>query len=102
MIVRRGYRFRLYPTSEQIERLGQWENALRWLWNHAHCERVAKLEEGFLQPTAFDQTNDLTPLRKALPWLAEVPRNVCAQLLVELDKAWQRYFAKLGGRPRQF
>jgi hypothetical protein len=44
--------------------------------------------------TAFDQINELKALRAELPWLADVPRNVCAQLLVELDKAWQRCFKK--------
>jgi putative transposase len=50
--------------------------------------------------TSFDQINELTGLRADLPWFAEVPRNVCAQLLVELDKAWQRCFKKLGRQPR--
>jgi putative transposase len=30
----------------------------------------------------------------------DVPRNVCAQLLIELDKAWQRCFQRLGRQPR--
>ncbi len=51
-------------------------------------------------PSAFDQMNELTELRAALPWLADVPRNVCSQLLVELEKAWQRCFAKLARAPR--
>ena len=51
-------------------------------------------------PTAFDQNSELTALRAELPWLADVPRNVCTQLLVELDKAWQRCFAKLARAPR--
>lgn len=100
MLVRRSYRFRLYPTLDQVERLTAWENALRSLWNMAHGERLAKFEAGYLMPTAFDQTNDLKALRKALPWLADVPRNVCAQLFIELDKAWQWYFAKLADKPR--
>lgn len=100
MKIRRSYRYRIYPTFKQIELLGAWEGALRWLWNHANGERIAKLEAGFLQPTAIDQINDLTPLRKALSWLAAVPRNVCAQLLMELDRAWQRFFSKLGDKPR--
>jgi putative transposase len=77
-----------------------WEHALRWLWNSAHAERVAKLESGYAQPTAFDQINDLTALRAGIPWLADVPRNVCAQTLVELDRAWQRGFAKIAQMPR--
>jgi hypothetical protein len=50
-------------------------------------------------PTAFDQMLELTALRAELPWLADVPRDICAQLLVELDKAWQRCFKRIGGRP---
>jgi putative transposase len=100
VLVHRGERYRIYPTTEQVERLTAWESALRWLWNHAHAERVVKLEFNYQQPTSFDQINDLTPLRKALPWLADVPRDVCAQMLVELDRAWQRGFKKLARMPR--
>jgi putative transposase len=100
VLLRRGERYRLYLTPAQAERLGAWEGALRWLWNHAHTERVAKLEAGYVVPTAFDQIHDLRAVRKALPWLEDVPRDVCAQLLVELDKAWQRGFKKLARMPR--
>jgi putative transposase len=42
----------------------------------------------------------LTALRAELPWLADVPRDVLTQLLVELDKAWRRCFKKLARAPR--
>lgn len=100
VLIRRSRRYRLYPTPEQTARVSGWEHALRWLWNLMHAERVAKLEFDRKQPTAFDQINSLTRFRAALPWLAEVPRNVCAQMLVELDKAWQRGFGKLAKMPR--
>lgn len=51
-------------------------------------------------PTAFDQIGDLKELRAQATWLADVPRDVCAQLLVELDKAWQRRFRRLCLAPR--
>lgn len=100
MLIRRGERYRLYPTPAQAARLAAWEGALRWLWNHAHTERLAKLEAAFLAPRAFDQIHDLTALRAGLGWLADVPRDVCAQALVELDQAWQRGFKKLARLPR--
>lgn len=100
MLIRRGERYRLYPAPAQVERLTAWENALRWLWNNGHAERVAKYEAGYRLPTAFDQINGLTALRRSTPWLADVPRNVCAQALIELDKAWQRAFAKIAEGPR--
>lgn len=98
----KAFRYRVYPTPAQVARLAQWESALRFLWNLALEQRksgYARPRDERRFPTAFDQINELTELRAALPWLAEVPRNVSAQLLVELDKAWQRCFAKLARAP---
>ncbi|HEV8639860.1 MAG TPA: transposase [Methylomirabilota bacterium] len=100
MVLRRGFRYRLYPTPEQEARLRAWEGALRALWNAAHEQRFLYLRRGARQRSAFDQINQLTELRAEVPWLADVPRNVCAQLLVDLDAAWQRCFKGLAGRPR--
>ena len=103
MEIRKTFRYRIYPTPDQEARLGEWENALRWLWNLAMEQRLmglARVSYHRIYPTAFDQINELKALRAEAPWLADVPRNVCAQLLVELDKAWQRCFKKLARRPR--
>jgi transposase len=99
----------LYPKSapvlpiRQAARLDAWEGALRFLWNLAHEQRLMGLRtvrDRRRYYTAFDQQLELTDLRAEVPWLAEVPRNVCAQLLAELDKAWQRTFKKLASSPR--
>jgi putative transposase len=81
----------------------RWECALRFLWNIAHEQRLsgyARLTGERKFPSAFDQINELTELRKELDWLSDVPRNVCAQLLVELDKAWQYCFSRLKNAPK--
>ncbi len=103
VLVSKAFRYRVYPTQEQVARLNAWEGALRFLWNLALEQRKLGLSRPRCErvyPTAFDQINELTELRAALPWLADVPRNVCSQLLVELDRAWQRCFAKLARAPR--
>ncbi len=97
----KSYRYRVYPTAQQEAKLIRWESALRFLWNLAHEQRLSGLSRTDKRyPTAFDQINELTALRTELSWLADVPRNVCSQLLVELDKAWQRCFKRLGRAPR--
>jgi putative transposase len=99
----KAFRYRVYPTSAQIDRVAAWESALRFLWNLALEQRklgYARPKGERVYPTAFDQINELTELRAAFPWLADVPRNVCSQLLVELEKAWQRCFARLARSPR--
>ena len=101
VLTSKAFRYRVYPTDAQIERYGQWESALRFLWNLALEQRLMGLHRTDKRyPTAFDQINELTDLRADLPWLANVPRNVCAQLLVELDKAWQRCFKRMARAPR--
>jgi putative transposase len=103
MLVREAFRYRFYPTREQEARLLAWEAALRFLWNLALEQRrmgLARPHDERIFLTAFDQINQLTDLRADLPWLADVPRNVCAQLLVELDRGWQRCFKRLARAPR--
>ena len=103
MKIVKAFRYRVYPTSAQVARIEAWQHALRFLWNLSHDQRLlgmARPKGERRYPTAFDQMKELTELRAALPWLADVPRNVCSQLLVELEKAWQRCFLKLARAPR--
>lgn len=103
VLVHKAFRFRVYPNTAQVARLRQWDGALRFLWNIANRQRLygyARPRGERVFPTAFDQMRELTELRASLPWLADVPRNVCEQLLVELDKAWQRCFSRLARAPR--
>ncbi len=103
VVTSKAFRYRVYPTASQIERFDRWERALRFLWNLALEQRLLGLDRPKgerIYPSAFDQMLELTELRKELPWLSDVPRNVCAQLLVELDKAWQRCFKRIAKAPR--
>lgn len=101
MRIHKAYRYRVYPTSVQQATLTHWQDALRFLWNLANEQRhmgLTRTDKRY--PTAFDQIKQLTELRAELPWLAEVPRSLSAQLLVELDRAWQRCFKRIARRPR--
>lgn len=102
MIVRKAFRYRIYPSPEQAARLDRWGDALRFLWNLANEQRrisYAHPRDYRTYPSAFDQALELTGLRADLPWLADVPRDVSMQLLANLDTAWQRCFKRLGREP---
>jgi hypothetical protein len=45
VLLHRGYRYRIYPTPAQVERLTGWEAALRFLWNVANEQRVLELKQ---------------------------------------------------------
>ena len=99
----KAFRFRVYPTAAQVTLLGAWTDGLRFLWNLAHQQRLMGLQtvrDRRHYYSAYDQINELTELRAQAPWVAAVPRNVCAQLLMELDKAWQRAFRRTAQPPR--
>jgi putative transposase len=97
----KSFRYRIYPTAKQKDRFARWECSLRFLWNIAHEQRLMGLSRTDKRyPTAFSQMKELTDLRADLPWLADVPRNVCGQLLTELDNAWQYCFKKINRAPR--
>jgi putative transposase len=103
MMIRKTFRYRVYLSPEQDERARRWEGTLRFVWNLALEQRLlglSRLKGAKIYRTAFDQINELKALRAEADWLADVPRNVMAQILVELDKAWQRCFKKLARQPR--
>lgn len=101
MLIRRSVRYRIYPSLAQKARLASWESGLRWLWNLGNEQRWMGLQRTDKRyPTAFDQINDLTDLREALPWFRDIPRCASEQLLVALDKAWQCYLRRITKAPR--
>lgn len=103
MILNRGFRYRIYPTAEQAARLDRWSDALRFLWNLAHEQRLMGYahQRGFRHyPTFFSQSKELTGLRAELPWLGDVPHNIASRLLGDLDDAWLRCFKQIDGTPK--
>lgn len=102
-MIHKNFRYRVYPTAAQVERLEAWANASRFLWNLANEQRLLGLARSRSERryyTAYDQQLELKELRAELPWLADVPRDACAHLLERLDVAWQRCFKKLDRAPR--
>lgn len=96
----RAYRFRAYPTAQQAAKAVEWQGPLRYLWNLANEQRLIGLtrtDRRFV--TAVEQQRELTDIRRDTPWLAALPRGAEAQLLVELDRAWQNRFRGGVGSP---
>ncbi|RYZ14581.1 MAG: transposase, partial [Myxococcaceae bacterium] len=50
-------------------------------------------------PSFYDQKKEATLLRAEVDWLADVPANVCQDLLQRLDRAWQRCFDQGARQP---
>ena len=74
MIQRKAFKYRVYPTVEQLATLERWIGALRFIWNLANEQRLlwmARPRGGGRYLTGFDQGRQLTEVRREVPpWIA--------------------------------
>ena len=101
-VVNRAFKFRLYPTTAQDAELREYERQLRWLYNLAHEQRLLALgRPRGEQPRVdyFSQSKEMTLLMAVFDQLARVVCCARQEILRDLDKAWQRWRKRLGGKP---
>ena len=99
----RSFKYRLYPTRDQAEILGQWVGVTRLVYNLALEQRrvfwrqfLANEGRSISMPS---QGRELTALRKQYEWIEAVPRDGLDAALNDLDKAFGAFF-KGGGYPK--
>lgn len=93
MIVRKGYRFRIYPTPEQEVLFRRTIGACRFVRNLCLEQKV--LERHRSQPrslSAWSQGAELGALKAELPWLREVPHHALVQAIADLHKGFKAFF----------
>lgn len=108
MNVLRGFRYRIYPTAEQLARLNEWEIALKLVWNTALSQRFHRLQQWHHGMNVghvgnLEQQAQLRPAREASEWLADCPSRAQQVALQDLDAAWRKWMASRSeghGRPR--
>ena len=97
-----AYRFRFYPTPEQVNLLNRTFGCVRVVYNRARAMREAAWTER-KEKCGFTQTNAmLTALKKApeLSWLNEVSSVPLQQCLRHLDTAYRNFFRKTARYPQ--
>jgi len=96
-----GYKFRIYPTSAQIQQIQRTFGCCRFVWNHYLALRK-KLYEQYGKTMNYNAcSGDMTQLKKALSWLKEVDATALQSSLRDLDMAYQNFFrrVKQGQKP---
>ncbi len=89
------YRFRLYPTPAQAKILDDTLETCRHLYNDSLDERSKEQRVGF-----WDQKQLLTLRKPDNKYYKQVHSQVLKDVLLRLDKAYQRFFRKLARYPR--
>ena len=89
-----SYKFRIYPTDEQIILIIKSFGCARWVYNHFLNECAASISAGVSRPTYYDCHSKLTELKKATDtvWLAEPDKFAVENALKDLDAAFRNHF----------
>ena len=88
------YKFRLYPTRQQEEKLDETVETCRRLYNSLLAERMET------RTGVFDQMHLITQRRAEDKFLKQVQSHVLQDVAKRLDKAYGAFFAKLSRYPR--
>ncbi len=99
-MLRRGFRYRLYPTAEQARLMEHVAGATRFVYNLALEQRRDFWRQARASGIVFNhvsQGREVTQLRRECDWLRAAPADALAQALRDLDKAFSNFFT---GRAR--
>lgn len=91
-----SYKFRLYPTKAQQERISQNFGCCRYVFNHFLAQRQEQYIETGKAPTRFMQDKSLTKLKREYPWLKEADATSLQAALQDLDAAFRNFFRRVG------
>jgi len=92
----KGYRYRLYPNSSQQIQLEKSFGVCRLIYNTALECRIRAWQSARISLSACDLINQLPDLKEAFPWIAEVDSHALQASILNLNKAFQYFFAGAG------
>jgi putative transposase len=93
-VIKRAYRYRIYPTTEQRQVLARTFGCCRWVYNHALARKTAVYQEAG-QRLSYGDLSALLPgwkTHQETAWLAEVSSVPLQQSLRHLDRAFVNFF----------
>ena len=100
--VKRGYRYRMYPTREQRDLIARSCGVARLVYNVSLEQRSLAYRLGARSVSWAAQDADWVKLKRqaGYEWLGEVHSDVIGQVLRDLDAAFKRFFAGQAAYPQ--
>lgn len=98
----KSYKIRLYPTTEQEQKMWQHIGACRYIWNYMLALQQQLYKDGEKHLSRFDTINLLKPLKQEedKSWLKNVANTSLCVVCSDLAKAYDTFFKKQGGFPK--
>jgi len=95
MLLRRTYKYRLYPTRNQIRILDATLNMCRDLYNSALQERIEAYKKSGIPLWYVDQAKKLPKLKELNPQYEFIYAQVLQDVLRRLDKTFKNFFRRI-------
>lgn len=92
MEIRRGYKFRIYPTEEQKETLEQIFGACRHVYNYYLDMQISAYSSAGISVPYADLSRDLTRYRNESDWMSHIQTRPLQASLRQLMTAYSRFF----------
>lgn len=101
-VVKRSYRYRLYPNRVQVEQLSRTFGCVRFVWNRVLDERTRRYRVDGVSTSYADSSRMLTALKKTpeASFLNEVSSVPAQQTLRHQSAAFQAFFEGRARYPR--
>jgi transposase len=100
MLLRKAYRFRIYPDATQEELFRRTIGCCRLVYNLCLDQRLLERERSKPRKLSqFDQIKELTGLKEEFEFLYEVPHHPLVQAVMDLHKAFANFFEGRAGFP---
>ena len=96
----KSYRFRLYPTTNQVELIHKTLGCTRLVYNHYLEKQKVLYDEGKDSLSCFDMIKDLKNLQVERPYLKEVDSCSLRCSLFNLEDAFKRWYKGQGEYPK--
>jgi putative transposase len=93
--VRKTYKYKLKPTSQQEQELGRVLGLCRWLYNTALEQRIIAWRQARVAVSRFQQEAELKDIRAAMPEYAAIHSHVLQDVLARLDKTYLAFFRRV-------
>ena len=101
MIIRKAFRYRLYPTAEQEQALAVQFGQARFIWNWALALRKAAYKETGKGIGYYELKRRVTALKyqAGTEWLREAACQVLQAKIQDLERAYKNFFEKRARLP---
>lgn len=101
MLIRKAFKFRVYPSVEQQEKLAVQFGCARFVYNYYRRVREDYYQETNSGLNYNDCAQDLSDrLKEQYEWLSQADSQALQGAIKDLDNAYQRFFKGLADYPR--